>query len=293
MAWIESSSCEFSFQEDSWTKFDCSEEEPLGILNEVADILTDVLALDYDYDIFQLLPQPTPIGSMGGVAIVQELSARDDCHLTNSAIANDVVALLSADSHSPKRPLDTEESPLVAFSSPQTKKKKLVAAEQATQNTDLDFHGYQCEKWDSSLQELLDFKQTHGHCGVPNIFPSNPSVAQWVKRQRYQHKLKMQGKRNTLTDARQQVLEMVGFVWDSQEAAWMERWNELRSFWMENGHSNVPTNYESNRQLWIWVKCQRRQYKLNQAGRPSNMTIERITKMESLGFNWNPRKLKL
>jgi hypothetical protein len=42
--------------------------------------------------------------------------------------------------------------------------------------------------------------------------------------------------------------------------------------------------------LSIWVKCQRRQQRLIQKGEPSNMTHERIQKLDAIGFVWNPRK---
>jgi hypothetical protein len=288
MAWMEPCTGPF---EDSWTtlypnaKFD---EDPLDIMNELNEILLG--------EHFYAVPQPTPIGCMGEVAIVQELSARDDYHLYNRQIANVAVALLSEESHVKKRPhpdAANSNSNGNSVSSPHTKKQKTTVSDQNNQSTKNDFHKYQSEKWDSRFQDLVQFKQTYGHCTVPNMFSSNPKLAQWVKRQRYQHKLKAQGKPNTLTYARRQVLEMVGFAWDSHEAAWMERWNELRSYRVEHGHNNVPTNYESTRHLWIWVKCQRRQYRLFQSGQPSNMTMERIIKMESLNFNWNPRNLKL
>jgi len=282
---------------------------PIDIMNHNAAFLDD-----YDENFLQAIPQPTPIGVMVGERddISKEYSVEVACNGYRNEIMDDIVYLLSDESRLKKRPLleaaeilpdisNSWSNSQISFLSPPptgTKKKRKtndVPQNGATnsQSSANDFHGYQCEKWDTRLQELLDFKKTHGHCNVPNVFPLNPQLAQWVKRQRYQHKLKAQGKRNTLTDARKQVLDMVGFVWDSHEAAWAERWNELQLFFVENGHSNVPTNFDANRQLWIWVKCQRRQHKLYQSGRPSNITMERIVKMESLNFNWNPRRLNL
>ena len=107
-------------------------------------------------------------------------------------------------------------------------------------------------------------------------------------RQRYQYKLKMAGKASSLTDDRQGNLERIGFVWDSHEAMWMERWEELRQYREQHGHSNVPASYEANKHLSIWVKCQRRQHKLFRSGQQSNMTLERIAKLDALDFNYDP-----
>ena len=113
-----------------------------------------------------------------------------------------------------------------------------------------------------------------------------------------------------MTDERQQALESLGFVWDSHWAIWEERLNELVAFRDDHGHCNVPANFEGNPPLSIWVKvraishpkhianafvltltfassqCQRRQYKLFRSGQKSNMTEERIAKLDSVGFSW-------
>ena len=39
--------------------------------------------------------------------------------------------------------------------------------------------------------------------------------------------------------------------------------------------------------LAIWVKLQRRQYKLLRSLKPSNMTVDRIKKLEEIGFVFN------
>jgi hypothetical protein len=153
------------------------------------------------------------------------------------------------------------------------------------------FRGYQAEQWSDRYEDLVVFCQTHGHCLVPHKLAENPALAQWVKRQRYQHKLLLLGKHSTLTEERILALEGLGFVWDSHRAAWEERLDELRHFRAKHGHCNVPANFEENPTLAIWIKCQRRQRRLYYKGEPSNMNQERIQKMDALGFLWNPRKL--
>lgn len=96
-----------------------------------------------------------------------------------------------------------------------------------------------------------------------------------------------------MSDDRQDILNHIGFVWDSHNATWLDRWNELLQFVQQHGHSNVPTNYLPNKRLSIWVKCQRRQYKLYRKGYRSNMTTDRIEKLDAVGFVWNPRGLKV
>ena len=84
------------------------------------------------------------------------------------------------------------------------------------------FRPYQAELWTVKFAELLEFKQQNGHCCVPHNFEKS-ALARWVKRQRYQYKLKIEGKQSTMTDDRVVVLEALGFIWDYHGAAWQER----------------------------------------------------------------------
>ena len=153
------------------------------------------------------------------------------------------------------------------------------------------FRPYQAELWTVKFAELLEFKQLKGHCCVPFTYGKNPALARWVKRQRYQYKLKMEGKPSTMTDDRVEALEEHGFIWGSRGAAWQERWNELVKYQGMYGDCNVPSSYASNPSLATWVKCQRRQYKLYFEGKANPAaTPERIAELESLGFEWELRK---
>ncbi len=83
---------------------------------------------------------------------------------------------------------------------------------------------YQSACWHEKLLELLQFRQGCGHICVPSHnSPHNASLYQWVKRQRYQYKLKKAGQYSTLTDERESALEQLGFVWDPHSAFLEER----------------------------------------------------------------------
>ena len=151
------------------------------------------------------------------------------------------------------------------------------------------FRPYQSGQWHDMFHELCAFKRSHGHCLVPHTFTQNLPLARWVKRQRYQYKLMQEGKASSMTPERIQTLQSIGFVWDSQAAAWSERLGELQRFQVAHGHANVPSNFAPHPQLATWVKCQRRQYKLFRDGKPSNMTKERIQMLETIGFEWELR----
>jgi len=152
---------------------------------------------------------------------------------------------------------------------------------------------HQAGRWRTRFEELVQFQREYGHCCVPSHWPQNAPLAQWVKRQRSQYKLKREGKHCNMTDERERSLTQLGFVWDSHAIFWDERLRELQLFRQTHGHSNVPTKYPENQQLAIWAKCQRRQFKLfTQGDSRSNMTLQRVFKLAKVGFVFNPRKLR-
>jgi len=60
------------------------------------------------------------------------------------------------------------------------------------------------------------------------------------------------------------------------------RFSQLTVFKEVNGHCRVPTNYKENPQLCNWVQSQRTQNRLFMEGKPSNMTQDRINKLDDI-----------
>ena len=133
-----------------------------------------------------------------------------------------------------------------------------TTAKSPTPAGEVRFRASHTKQWWERYQDMVQFKETNGHCVVPLYNPSNPSLSHWVKRQRCQYKLKLEGKHSTLTEERQKLLEDLGFTWDSHNAAWEERFHELLRFKEEHGHCDVPSTYKENPPLASWIKCQRR-----------------------------------
>ena len=135
---------------------------------------------------------------------------------------------------------------------------KAAAEAAASRKKGKRFRMSQAEQWGERYKELIRFKEENGHCVVPLCYPINTTLSHWVKRQRCQYKLKHAGKRSTLTDDRETLLEELGFTWDSHNASWEERYHDLVKFKSINGHCNVPSSYPPNPSLAGWIKCQRR-----------------------------------
>jgi hypothetical protein len=186
-----------------------------------------------------------------------------------------------------KRQQVIEDPPALAHRP--TKKILRVASEPSTSDEAERFREYQSQQWTTMFEELCAFIKKTGHCQVPHSYAENESLARWTKRQRYQYKLKQEGKPSTMSDDRIGALNALGFVWDSHSAVWEERLQELREHCRVHGHCLVPSQYDENQKLATWVKCQRRQYKLILAGERSNITMERVEKLENMGFTWELR----
>jgi hypothetical protein len=87
-----------------------------------------------------------------------------------------------------------------------------------------------------------------------------------------------------LTPERIQRLESLGFVWDPLEALWGESFAALLAFKERFGHCNVPQSWKENPKLGKWCAKQR------QTKKQGKLTPERIQRLDSLGFEWTPRK---
>eukprot|EP00986_Skeletonema_menzelii_P010145 scaffold4810_cov98-Skeletonema_menzelii.AAC.1 len=140
--------------------------------------------------------------------------------------------------------------------------------------------------WEDHLAELEVFKRENGHCTVPR---SGGALGRWVHSQRVQYKLFRAGKQSQITEDRIRKLEQLGFTWDAKSSAWEDHLAELEVFKRENGHCTVP---RSGGALGRWVHTQRVQYKLFRAGKQSQITEDRIRKLEQLGFTWEQRRCR-
>jgi hypothetical protein len=60
--------------------------------------------------------------------------------------------------------------------------------------------------WEDMFSALLAFRETHGHCNVPQQYKDNPQLGRWASFQRYLHKAKQLGRE------RVRRLAALGFV---------------------------------------------------------------------------------
>jgi hypothetical protein len=137
--------------------------------------------------------------------------------------------------------------------------------------------------WTETLERLVAYKKESGHCNVPTDYNDgrNPHLGMWAGSQRTKYF------NGSLSQERVKQLESVGFKWNPRKMGWTETFDRLVTYKKEGGHCNVPTNYNDGRKphLGIWVISQRKKYF------DGSLIQERIELLESVGFEWNPRKM--
>jgi hypothetical protein len=132
------------------------------------------------------------------------------------------------------------------------------------------------EDWDEMHQELVAFKEKHGHINVEKVCNK---LTYLLSHDRWFHSLLQRQevleatleKRQTLADwiraqrdnglsigkKRREALNALGFEWE----VWHVRYWELGAFKAENGHYNVPFKDINNKKLGRWVSYQRQNKK--------------------------------
>lgn len=271
-------------------------------IDEIFELVGAELMKELDNDSIMLLgqtPHPTPIGPEG-IKVVDTVLLEECMSQLDDSVAEILSPLFLR-----KRSKPLPEEIVVAENNaasdrllerPTKKMRKSPTDSFEVQDDDPKsrIRSYQVDLWEAKLEELTTFRKKAGHCLVPHNWEENTPLVQWVNRQRYQYKLKVRGEHSTMTVERENILEDLGFIWSSHEAVREERLNDIRDFRKTFGHCNVPSSYAENVKLSVWVKSQRRQYKLFRRGENrSTITQDRIDELTDLGFVWNPRNMEL
>lgn len=134
--------------------------------------------------------------------------------------------------------------------------------------------------WQNNYQELVEFRQLHGHLDFPHT--GNRNLAQWMSSQRLHHAA------GSLGAKKKALLDDVGFVWedpnyDRNERHWNKMFRELEQYKECEGHVKVPVNKSS---LGAWVRHQRKRY------HDDTLLEHREEKLESIGFIWRLRDVQ-
>jgi hypothetical protein len=132
-------------------------------------------------------------------------------------------------------------------------------------------------QWEAMYSRLRTYKKRHEDCNVPGIWKQDPSLRLWVQRQR---KLKGKGQ---LSPEGIRRLDAQGFTWDTNRTQkWEAMYSRLRTYKKRHGDCTVTRNWKQDLSLALWVGTQR------QSKAKGRLSPERIRRLKTLGFAWNP-----
>lgn len=138
-------------------------------------------------------------------------------------------------------------------------------------------------EWEERFEQLVEFKKNYDHVRVSRGFGL---LGTWVNAQRCTlgpYKLGPGNKGSKIYRERIRQLDEIGFVWNSHTWLWDTRIEALTRYHLENGHTNVP---KSMGVLGQWCELQRVEYSKYQRDLESNLSAQRVSRLNALGFDW-------
>ena len=118
--------------------------------------------------------------------------------------------------------------------------------------------------WEESYEHLVEFRNQYGHCRVPTRYPPDQQLATWVKMQRRQFRLlKASSKKGGGAGMKGGGKGGAGTTTKSIESG------------AESGDDSTVSRPSSS----------------STTKEKSHMTWERVSRLDEIGFEWDPRKL--
>lgn len=127
-------------------------------------------------------------------------------------------------------------------------------------------------QWENRFNELLAYKSEYGHVNVPNDWPSG--LGKWIQIQRVFEK---NGK--IAPDRRRRLID-IGFIWNTLDLQWDEKFDELIAYKAEYGNVDVPQRWATG--LGAWLNTQRKAIKKDA------LSPERKARLDAIGVESDP-----
>jgi hypothetical protein len=129
--------------------------------------------------------------------------------------------------------------------------------------------------WDTRFEELKAYAATHGgSTNVPQVWPANQPLADWVRRQRLQ--------RATVPADHKAKLDALSFVWQPAAAVWDGHYEQAKAYAETHGGSTeVPKGWAPDPELADWLKTQR------QLAADDMLAPEHAAKLAALSYAWS------
>uniref|UniRef100_A0A7S2YR94 Helicase-associated domain-containing protein n=1 Tax=Entomoneis paludosa TaxID=265537 RepID=A0A7S2YR94_9STRA len=144
----------------------------------------------------------------------------------------------------------------------------------------------QDKRWMERYKELEEYHAKNGHSKVPQKYPENQSLANWVASQKHLLKLFREmpkGQNSRMNETRAQLLEKVDVEYSRtiKGTSWNERYERLSQLYLEHGERVYVKLNKVDAKLSSWVSAQRHDRK------ESKLSRDRIEKLDKLNFKWH------
>ena len=143
----------------------------------------------------------------------------------------------------------------------------------------------QVQAFDDRMEDLKQYKETHGHANV--TIREDRFLSKFCATTRYVRKYPGKSKRKQLTNKQKTRLDALGFIWTTQEyvtRSFDERIHDLEKYKQTHGHLSVKRHEDSSLSQF----CTDVRHSLKQVEKDDTrkLTVERIVRLDALGFEW-------
>jgi len=152
------------------------------------------------------------------------------------------------------------------------------------------------ENWMQKYEELVLFVKENGNCCIPPEYSKNPKLGDWAEYVRKQRKQfaavsspsseSEDGEFDKITKKRIQLLDSIGFVWDSEEVKWRMDLSFLKKIEQQQKKKRKSSKNADHHSKFKKIKSNLVEQYLNYyEGRSTSLASRQIVELEKLGFS--------
>ncbi|EKX53510.1 hypothetical protein GUITHDRAFT_133209 [Guillardia theta CCMP2712] len=144
------------------------------------------------------------------------------------------------------------------------------------------------EHWEAMFNELVRYKQNHGHC-VVHKSNDTKHLLKWIKVQKFRNKKLSKARRFTYGQAvdtdhaeieLQRLLDL-GLIFNAKEASWVKFFDQYVDYIRTYSDTSPTFRFPQNPSLGVWVARQRQLYHRGM------LQSRRWRKLQAIGFVWS------
>lgn len=132
---------------------------------------------------------------------------------------------------------------------------------------------------------LEQYRDEHGDCAVPGryVTEKGENLGNWCSNIRSRYR------RGLLPKEREDILNRIGFVWETFGLYWEEGFRHAKEYFDAHGDLKVPKRYRSDDgfRLGLWIATQR---SVRKGSAPGSLTEEKIARLDAIGMVWAGQK---